>query len=94
MNRPSVNRQHTVTLTVRQVICLATVLLLTVVGGLSYHGMQTARLADQVAAQSALLSQLQVNRSNALVRAAQPAPAEKSSPATVNALVPQDRWVF
>ncbi|MNP77076.1 hypothetical protein D3C76_1744280 [compost metagenome] len=64
--------------------------------GLFYYSWQTARLAEQVAAQTALLTQLQATRANTLVKAADPLPAGQAtaSPATLEHVVPQDRWVF
>jgi len=69
-------------------------LLLTLAAGLFYYSWQTARLADQVAAQTALLTQIQATRANTLVKAAQPLPSANTSPATVENVVPQQRWVF
>ena len=57
---------------------------------------QISRLAEQVAAQTALLTQIQATRANTLVKAADPLPAGQAtaSPATLENVVPQDRWVF
>ncbi|UXH40121.1 hypothetical protein [Pseudomonas promysalinigenes] len=97
MNRPNVNRSLNVALPVRQFLLLGMALLLTLAAGLFYYSWQTSRLADQVAAQTALLSQIQANRTSSLVQANEPAgqrPAVNTSPATVANVVPQDRWVF
>ncbi|MDI9777238.1 hypothetical protein [Pseudomonas fluorescens] len=97
MNRPSVKRSLNAALPVRQFLFLGMALLLTLAAGLFYYSWQTARLADQVAAQTALLSQLQASRANTLVKAAEPVgqrPAANTSPATVDTIVPQQRWVF
>jgi len=94
MNRPNVNSSQTAALPLRQFLFLGMALLLTLAASLGYYSWQTARLADQVAAQTALLTQLQATRANTLVRAAQPLPVAKTSPATVDTIVPQERWVF
>lgn len=97
MNRPSVNRTQITALPLRQFLFLGLALLVTVAAGQFYYSLQTARLADQVAAQTALLAQMQATRTNTLVRTAEPVSAPKpkaSSPATVENVVPQDRWVF
>nr|WP_225779905.1 hypothetical protein [Pseudomonas sp. Marseille-Q3773] len=96
MNRQSVNRSQNAALPLRQVLTLGMALLLTLAAGLFYYSWQTARLAEQVAAQTALLAQIQATRANTLVRATDPVSAgqDKASPATVETVVPQDRWVF
>ncbi|MBH3410047.1 MULTISPECIES: hypothetical protein [Pseudomonas] len=97
MNRPSVKRSLNAALPVRQFLFLGMAVLLTLAAGLFYYSWQTARLADQVAAQTALLSQIQASRANTLVKAAEPVgqrPAANTSPATVDNIVPQQRWVF
>ena len=97
MNRQTVNHSQVAALSVHPMVYLAVVLVLTLAAGLFYHSVQTARLADQVAAQTALLAQLRSSSShtNTLVRAAQPLPSNTTtSPATVERIVPQERWVF
>ncbi|MDM3884055.1 hypothetical protein QSV36_00365 [Pseudomonas sp. BCRC 81390] len=96
MNRQSVNRSQNAALPLRQVLTLGMALLLTLAAGLFYYSWQTARLAEQVAAQTALLTQIQATRANTLVRATDPVAGgqDKASPATVETVVPQDRWVF
>ncbi|NIE75823.1 hypothetical protein F3J45_15380 [Pantoea sp. Ap-967] len=97
MNRPSVNRSRNAALPVRQFLILGMALLLTLAAGLFYYSWQTARLADQVAAQTALLAQIQASRASTLVKAAEPTgrrPAADTSPATVDTAVPAQRWVF
>lgn len=96
MNRQSVNRSQNAALPLRQMLSLGMALLLTLAAGLFYYSWQTARLAEQVAAQTALLTQIQANRANSLVKAADPLPAGQTavSPATLENVVPQDRWVF
>ncbi|MBV4489009.1 hypothetical protein [Pseudomonas oryzicola] len=96
MNRQSVNRSQDAALPLRQMFSLAMALLLTLAAGLVYYSWQTARLTEQVAAQTALLTQIQATRANTLVMAAGPIPGgqAKASPATVETVVPQDRWVF
>ncbi|MFZ5937593.1 hypothetical protein ACOKS3_22535 [Pseudomonas sp. HS6-2] len=97
MNRQSVNRSLNAALPVRQFLILGMALLLTLAAGLFYYSWQTARLADQVAAQTALLTQIQASRANTLVKAAEPVgqrPAANNSPATVVNVAPQQRWVF
>ncbi|EST17669.1 MULTISPECIES: hypothetical protein [Pseudomonas] len=96
MNRPSVNRSQVTALPLRQIMSLGIAVMLTLAAGLFYYSVQTARLADQVAAQTALLSQIQNTRASNLVQAAEPLPSKgkAESPATVEHVVPQDRWVF
>ncbi|HEN8800050.1 hypothetical protein HP546_14720 [Pseudomonas sp. CM25] len=96
MNRQSVNRSQVAALPLRQMLTLGMALLLTLAAGLFYYSLQTARLADQVAAQTALLAQIQSTRTNNFVKAAEPLPSDThaASPATLEHVVPQDRWVF
>ncbi|CAM3627559.1 hypothetical protein CCOS865_00043 [Pseudomonas reidholzensis] len=95
MNRQSVNSLQSTALPVRQFLFAGLAVLLTLAAGLFYYSWQTARLAEQVAAQTALLTQIQATRATNLVRAADPLPSPKaSSPATLENVVPQDRWVF
>ncbi|AYG42879.1 hypothetical protein DV532_00450 [Pseudomonas sp. Leaf58] len=96
MNRQSVNRSQTAALPLRQMLSLGMALLLTLAAGLFYYSWQTARLAEQVAAQTALLTQIQASRANTLVKAADPLQTGQASasPATLENVVPQDRWVF
>jgi len=94
MNRQSVNRSQIAALPLRQFLLLGMALLLTLAAGLFYYSWQTARLAEQVAAQTALLTQIQATRANTLVKAAQPLPSANTSPATVERVEPQQRWVF
>lgn len=96
MNRPSVNRSQIAALPIRQFLFLGMALLLTLAAGQAYYSWQTARLADQVSAQTALLAQIQAERATTLVKAAQPQtlPVARTSPATVENVVVQERWVF
>ncbi|MFJ2983631.1 MULTISPECIES: hypothetical protein [unclassified Pseudomonas] len=94
MNRQSVNRSQIAALPMRQFLLLGMALLMTLAAGLFYYSWQTARLAEQVAAQTALLTQIQATRANTLVKAAEPLPSANASPATVENVVPQQRWVF
>ncbi|MBA6118174.1 hypothetical protein JET76_12235 [Pseudomonas putida] len=94
MNRQSDNRSQNAALPLRQFLLLGMALLLTLAAGLFYYSWQTARLAEQVAAQTALLTQIQATRANTLVKAAEPLPSANTSPATVENVVPQQRWVF
>lgn len=84
MNCQSVNRLQSAALPLRQVLSLGLALVLTLAAGLFYYSWQTARLAEQVAAQTAL------------VKAADPLPTGQASasPGTLENVVPQDRWVF
>jgi hypothetical protein len=96
MNRQSVNRSQNVALPLRQMLSLGMALLLTLAAGLFYYSWQTARLAEQVAAQTALLTQIQATRASTLVKAAETLSAghATTSPASLENVVPQDRWVF
>lgn len=96
MNRQSVNHSQVATLSLRHLVSVGIALVLTLAAGLFYYSWQTARLADQVAAQTALLSQIQSTRANSFVEAADPLPSQgkAASPATLEHVVPQDRWVF
>ncbi|MHC6223264.1 hypothetical protein ACYU03_00485 [Pseudomonas sp. X10] len=93
MNRNPVTRVQTATLPLRQVLFLSLALMLTLMAGQLYHSWQTARLAQQVAAQTALLTQIQATRASVL-QAADRLPPSDAAPATVNSVVPQERWVF
>lgn len=82
-----------------QVLSLGLALLLTLAAGLFYYSWQTARLTEQVAAQTALLTQIQATRANTLVKAADPLPTGQAtaSPATLKGSYPRtagcsDRW--
>lgn len=98
MNRQTVNSMQIAhTLPLRQLLFIAVALVLTLAAGQFYHSVQTARLADQVSAQTALLAQIQATRTTSLVKAADTtpqAPRAKASPATIDTVVPQERWVF
>ena len=59
MNRQSVNRSQIAALPLRQFLILGMALLLALAAGLFYYSWQTARLTEQVAAQTALLAQIQ-----------------------------------
>jgi len=85
MNRQSVNRSQNAALPLRQFLFLGMALLMTLAAGLFYYSWQTA-----------LLTQIQATRASTLVKAADPLPSRhaSASPATVEAVVPQDRWVF
>ncbi|WP_087501060.1 hypothetical protein [Pseudomonas sp. SID14000] len=96
MNRKSVNRSQNAALPLRQMLSFGLALLLTLAAGLFYYSWQSARLAEQVAAQTALLTQIQATRAHTLVKAADPLPSGQAivSPATLENAVRQDRWVF
>ncbi|MBV4532264.1 hypothetical protein HU719_012640 [Pseudomonas sp. SWRI107] len=95
MNRPNVNRTQSAVLPVRQALILGMAVLLTLAAGLFYYSWQTARLADQVAAQTALLTQMKATRASTLVRAAEPMPvSDTAAPAVLETVQPQERWVF
>ncbi|MCG8292730.1 MULTISPECIES: hypothetical protein [Pseudomonas] len=94
MNRQPVNRTQSIALPLRQLLFLAMAVLLTLAAGQFYYSLQTARLAEQVAMQTALLTQLKANHASTLVKAAEPLPAPDATPAAVENIVPQDRWVF
>ncbi|QXI38610.1 hypothetical protein [Pseudomonas xantholysinigenes] len=94
MNRPNVNRAQVAEWPLRQLLFLAMAVLLTLVAGQAYYSWQTARLAEQVAAQTALLTQLRANTGNTLVRAAEPLAQADTAPAVLERVEPQERWVF
>ncbi|MDH0304550.1 MULTISPECIES: hypothetical protein [unclassified Pseudomonas] len=94
MNRQHVNRTQSAVLPLRQLLFLGMALLLTLAAGLFYYSWQTARLAEQVAAQTALLSQMRTAHANTLVKAAEPLPSAETAPAVLERAVPQERWVF
>ena len=98
MTRQTTHTKQTAnTLPMGKLLLLGVALVLTVVAGQFYHSVQTARLADQVAAQTALLAKIQATRTQSLVQAAETpthAPQAKASPATIETVVPQERWVF
>ncbi|MDR0210314.1 MAG: hypothetical protein LBJ33_14250 [Pseudomonas putida] len=94
MNRPFVNRTQIAQLPWRQCLFLGLALLLTLAAGQFYYSWQTARLAEQVAAQTALLTQIQASHANTLVKATAPLPAAKASPTNLDSVIPEERWVF
>ncbi|PLV17970.1 hypothetical protein [Pseudomonas guariconensis] len=94
MNRPFVNRPQIADSPWRQCLFLGLALLLTLAAGQFYYSWQTARLAEQVAAQTALLTQIQASRANTLVKATAPLPAAKASSAHLDTVVHEERWVF
>ncbi|WP_369988985.1 hypothetical protein [Pseudomonas xanthosomatis] len=96
MNRPTVNRMQSAVLPLRQVLFLGMAVLLTLAAGQFYYSLQTAKLAQQVAAQTALLTQMKASRASTLVRAAEPLPsqANATTPAVLETVTPQERWVF
>ncbi len=94
MNRPPVDRLQAAALPLRQLLVLGLGLLLTLAAGLFYYSWQTARLSEQVAAQTAMLMKTQATRANTLVKAANPLPSASVSSASLENVVPQDRWVF
>lgn len=94
MNRQSANRPQIAESPWHQCLYLGLALLLTLAAGQFCYSWQTARLAEQVAAQTALLTQIQATRANTLVKATAPLPAAKASPANLDSAVRQERWVF
>ncbi|WP_313646322.1 hypothetical protein [Pseudomonas sp.] len=97
MNRQTVKHSLNAALPVRQLLFVGIAVMLSLAAGLFYYSWQTSRLADQVAAQTALLAQMQASRATTLVKAAEPVeqrPTANVSPATVDNVVPQQRWVF
>ncbi|MEW9901117.1 hypothetical protein [Pseudomonas putida] len=94
MNRPFVNRPQIADSPWRQCLFLGLALLLTLAAGQFYYSWQTARLAEQVAAQTAMLTQIQASRANTLVKVTAPLPAAKASPTHLDAVVHEQRWVF
>ena len=95
MNRPNVNRTQSTAVPLQQLLFLGMALLLTLAAGLFHHSWQTARLAEQVAAQTALLTQLRATtHASTLVKAAEPLPSSDAAPAVLERVEPQQRWVF
>ncbi|TFF43100.1 hypothetical protein [Pseudomonas sp. RIT623] len=94
MNRHNVNRAQVTDWPLRQLLFLGMAVLLTLAAGQAYYSWQTARLAEQVAAQTALLTQLRATTGNTLVRAAEPLPQGDAAPAVLERVEPQERWVF
>jgi len=94
MNRPTVNRMQSAVLPLRQVLFLGMAVLLTLAAGQFYYSLQTAKLAEQVAVQTALLTQMKATRANTLVKAAEPLPTSQTTPAVLETVAPQERWVF
>ena len=95
MNRPNVNRTQSAVVPLQQLLFLGMALLLTLTVGLFHHSWQTARLAEQVAAQTALLTQLRATpHASTLVKATQPLPSADTAPAVLDRVEPQERWVF
>lgn len=94
MNRQSVNRAQIAELPWRQCLYLGFALMLTLAAGQFCYSWQTARLAQQVATQTALLMQIQATHGNTLVKATTPLPAAKASTAPLDTVVAHQRWVF
>ncbi|MCX5506550.1 hypothetical protein [Pseudomonas sp. BJa3] len=95
MNRHNVNRTQSAVVPMQQLLFLGMALLLTLAVGLFHHSWQTARLADQVAAQTALLTQLRATpHASTLVKAAEPLASAENAPAVLERVEPQERWVF
>ncbi len=94
MNRQTVNSTQIATLPLRQFLFLSLALMLTLVAGQLYHSVQTARLAEQVAVQTALLAHIQTTRASTLIQAADRESSVNAAPATLDTVVPQQRWIF
>lgn len=98
MNRPNVNGPQAAAVPLRQLLFLAMAVLLTLAAGQFYYSWQTARLAEQVAAQTALLTHMKASHAstlgNSFVRAAEPVAQADSAPAVLEHVEPQERWVF
>ncbi|WP_194788557.1 hypothetical protein [Pseudomonas sp. UFMG81] len=95
MNRPPVNHTQSAALPLRQLMFLGMALLLTLAAGQFYYSWQTARLAEQVAVQTALLTQLKATHASTLVKAAEPLRGPgNAEPAVLENVEPQQRWVF
>lgn len=89
MNHPPVNRTQYAVLPLRQLLFLGAALLITLAAGQFYYSWQTARLADQVAAQTLVLTQLKASRVSTQVTA-----VGDTTPARVENVQPEQRWVF
>ncbi len=94
MNRPQDNRTQSAVVPLHQLLFLGMALLLTLAAGLFYHSWQTARLAEQVAMQTALLTQMRATHATTLVKAAEPLPSADNAPAVLERVQPEERWVF
>ncbi|MDH0733730.1 hypothetical protein N5F23_22925 [Pseudomonas sichuanensis] len=94
MNHPPVNRTQYAVLPLRQLLFLGAALLITLAAGQFYYSWQTARLADQVAAQTLVLTQLKASRVSTQVTALEPLPVGDTTPARVENVQPEQRWVF
>lgn len=94
MNAQTTHRETTLSLPLRQVLLVTFALMVTLLIGQLYHTWQSARMADQVAAQTALIAHIQATRASMPVSAPEHLPVSQASSATTDSIVHQDSWVF
>lgn len=94
MNGQTTHRETNPALPLRQVLLVTFALMVTLLIGQLYHTWQSARMADQVAAQTALIAHIQATRASMPVSAPAHLPVSQASSATTDSVIHQDSWVF
>lgn len=94
MNRQTATLVQVSSLQLRQGLFFSLALLLTLIAGQLYNSWETARSTQQLAAQAALVAQVQAQRSVAPLQARVALSNPVTTPAVVDTAAPRDRWVF
>ncbi|CAM3801190.1 hypothetical protein D3C76_914940 [compost metagenome] len=94
MNRYPATLVQVSSLQLRQGLFFSLALLLTLIAGQLYNSWETAHSAEQLAAQAALVAQVQAQRSIAPLQARVALSTPVTTPAVVDNAAPRDRWVF
>ncbi|MFJ2550070.1 hypothetical protein ACIOVF_26895 [Pseudomonas sp. NPDC087612] len=94
MNRQTATLVQVSSLQLRQGLFFSLALLLTLIAGQLYNSWETARSAEQLAAQAALVAQVQAQRPVAALQARVALSTPVTTPAVVDTAAPRDRWVF
>ncbi|MBV6290293.1 hypothetical protein [Pseudomonas aegrilactucae] len=79
---------------VRQLLFLCLALLLTLVAGQLYSIWQSKQIADQLSAQATQVAHIQATRASMLLQARTALRSQPANAATVETVVPRERWVF
>ncbi|CAI8955764.1 MULTISPECIES: hypothetical protein [unclassified Pseudomonas] len=94
MNRYPATLMQVSSLQLRQSLFFSLALLLTLIAGQLYNSWETARSAEQLAAQAAMVAQVQAQRSVAPLQARVALSSPATTAAVVDTAAPRDRWVF
>ncbi|MCP6696940.1 hypothetical protein [Pseudomonas donghuensis] len=94
MNRYPATLMQVSSLQLRQSLFFSLALLLTLIAGQFYNSWETARSAEQLAAQAAMVAQVQAQRSVAPLQARVALSSPGTTAAVVDTAAPRDRWVF